>query len=87
MIRLPLQLSSPSRMVYPWLLPCLVALVILLPGLSVWANDRGDDRDEEEAEFNRDTMGRKFVRILRRLYSMPAVMTIRIIFGSPTATA
>lgn len=57
MIRLPLQLSSPSRMVSPGLLPFLAALVILLPGLSVWASDRGDDRDEEEAEFNREHHG------------------------------
>jgi hypothetical protein len=57
MIGLPLQLSSPSRMVYPWLLPCLAVVVILLPGLSVWANDRGDDRDEEEAGFNWEHQG------------------------------
>ncbi len=55
MIGLHPKLSSISLMVYPWLLSYLVALVILLPEFSVWANnranDRSDDRDEDESEF------------------------------------
>ena len=57
MIGLYLPLSLPPRMVVLRLLPSLVSLVVLLPGLSVWAHDRGNDRDEDEAEFSREHQG------------------------------
>ena len=57
MIGLHSQLASPSRIVYPWLLSCLMALVILVPGFSVLAYDRNDDLDADEEDFNRRHRG------------------------------
>lgn len=48
--------SSTSWMVLLRMIPCLVTLVIMLPGYSVWAFDRHNDEGDDE-EFTREHHG------------------------------